>query len=64
MTVQSLCQQMTQKELCHWMAYYKIKGDEGKEESKDSSAQEPVTEQAKNDGDLLTQLLTLAGRKT
>ena len=46
------------------MAYYKIKGDEGKEESKDSSAQEPVTEQAKNDGDLLTQLLTLAGKKS
>lgn len=30
MTVQSLCQQMTQKELCHWMSYYKIKNDEEK----------------------------------
>lgn len=46
------------------MAYYKIKGDEGKEDTPSSVPQEPVTEQAKNDGDLLTQLLTLAGRKT
>ena len=37
MTVQSLCQQMSQRELCHWMAHYKIKGDKDKEDSETTS---------------------------
>ena len=64
MTVQSLLSNMTQKEICHWMAYYKIKGDDDKEGEKELTKPQPKQDQqAKNDQDLMSHLFALAGRK-
>ena len=64
MTVQSLCQNMTQEELCHWMSYYKIKNEKYDEEAKPDKKKEVDPEsQASKDGLLAKQLLALAGQK-
>ena len=65
MTVQSLLANMTQKELCHWMAYYKVKNeDHEKERSTDSRDDStPVDPQIEKDQILMGQLLALSGQK-
>ena len=72
MTVQNLLANMTQKELCHWMAYYKIKNEKYEEENPTdktdgitSSAPVPTPADSQEGKDelLLGQLLALAGQK-
>lgn len=64
MTVQSLLQNMTQKELCHWMAYYKVKNEKYEEDRKTDKKQDVNHDsQESKDGLLANQLLALANQK-
>lgn len=69
MTVGYMLKNMNQKELCHWMAYFRIESEEyeaRKEEIKaKGKAKQPDDEQAeqnKKDGALFAQLMMLAGK--
>ena len=65
MTVQSLLANMTQKELCHWMASSKVKNEDPEKErntdNRDDST--PVDPQIEKDQLLMSQLLALSGQK-
>ena len=65
MTVQSLLANMTQKELCHWMAYYKVKNEDREKERNADSHDDPtpVDPQTEKDQLLMSQLLAMAGQK-
>ena len=58
MTVQTLLGSMTQKELCHWIAFHKIENEKYAETS--PSKDGPTSQKAK-DGAMVSQLLALAG---
>lgn len=73
MTVRQLLENISQKELCHWIAYFKIEDREYQEKKEERQGKQSASVKVKQvdkevtqeqkDGALLNQLLALAGKK-
>ena len=64
MTVQSLLKNMTQQELCHWMAYHRIETEEHETRSPYGAKKAPQPQRKlSNDEAMLSQLLRMANVK-
>lgn len=69
MTVSQMLKSMSQKELCNWIAYFRIESEEWEAKQEESQTSRVIVkdkskdvEQAQKDGALFQQLMALAGQ--